>query len=500
LEAAESADAYAALLTQAVAWLLQAEYCLLLTTPAPDGELAIGAGYDTTLRKPVIAMPLDSLQVPVLVQAMTLGRSVHLPGGTHSPDARSVLRSLGLAGKSPALLVPLLADGRTVAGLLLLSPRAQRVWDDATRLALEQVAPRMGERLQHWIEHSTLREASEASLDIEQARRRIAELESRLERAIAQPTELIGVDELRNELDDARLAIDMLEAEVERLRSAASTLAAPTASVGGSTPRQDSERLQAELTLALQALAEARASTTPAAAAPGVSPEARGALPASIHGARQPLTTISGYTELLLGESIGLLGSTQRRFLERIRAAVRRIDEELNSLAESLPGYEAAPTQAAHDLGALIEQALEVIQVDLRAKGLSVRLDLPPTPVRVPGDATSIRTIVSRLLANAADVTPAGREILLSVLPGAGDGVVLLTVSDLGRGVAPTDLGRVFSGDIWTDPVPGLGRDSAGLAMVKTLSESLGGRVWVESRPGGTTFSVLLPSASGTPA
>jgi signal transduction histidine kinase len=223
-------------------------------------------------------------------------------------------------------------------------------------------------------------------------------------------------------------------------------------------------------------------------------------VPASIHGARQPLTTISGYTELLLGESMGLLGSTQRRFLERIRAAVRRIDEELNSLAESLPGYEAASAQAAHDLGALIEQALEGIQEDLRAKGLSVRLDLPPTAVRVQGDQTSIRTIVSRLLANAADVTPGGREILLSVLPGAADGVVLLTVSDLGRGVAPTDLGRVFSGDIWTEPVPGLGRDSAGLALVKTLSESIGGRVWVESHPGGTTFSVLLPSASGTTA
>src|SRR3990172_6764583 len=98
---------------------------------------------------------LESRGCPVLAQAMTLGRSVQLPGGTHSPDARTVLRGRGLRGRSPALLVPLLAEGRTVAGLLLLSPGSQREWDDATRLGLEQEAGRLGARLQAWIGRST---------------------------------------------------------------------------------------------------------------------------------------------------------------------------------------------------------------------------------------------------------------------------------------------------------------------------------------------------------
>ena len=123
-----------------------------------------------------------------------------------------------------------------------------------------------------------------------------------------------------------------------------------------------------------------------------------------------------------------------------------------------------------------------------------MRLDLPPAPTPVPGDPASIRAVVARLLANAADVSPPGREILLSVLPVPTEGIVLLTISDLGRGVAASDLGRVFSSDVWDKPVQGLGRDAAGLTMVKNLTEELGGRVWVESRPSGTTFSVLLPS------
>jgi signal transduction histidine kinase len=489
LDAADSAAAYAASLTQAVGSLLRAEYCLLLTPPSADGALAIGAGYDTTHRKPVLGLVLESNGCPVLAQAMTVGRSVHLPGGTHSPDARTVLRGLGLGGKSPALLVPLLAEGRTVAGLLLLSPRSQREWDDSTRLGLEQEAARLGARLQAWIDRSTVEAAaSDVTLDLAHARRRITELEERVEQSRDRPFELVGLDDLRNELDDARRSIDILEAEVHRLRA----VPAPV----GRAPREDAERLQAELALALRALADARSEPAPDAVAPATASPSRSGPSASIHGARQPLTAISGYTELLLGESIGLLGANQRRFLERIRTAVQRIDEQLSVLAAGLERTQIGSASTATDLATLIEQALEVIHEDLHAKGLSVRLDLPPSPVRIPGSATSIRTIVARLLTNAADVTPAGREIRLSLLPNAAEGIVLLTVSDVGRGVPAADLPRVFSADVWDERIPGLGRDASGLAMVKTLSESLGGRVWVESRAGGgTTFSVLLPSA-----
>ncbi|HMK09584.1 MAG TPA: ATP-binding protein, partial [Anaerolineales bacterium] len=494
MDSADSAAGYAASLARAVGTLLQAEYCLLLTPPDDDGGLAIGAGFDATSRAPLLEVGLEAGGCPVLAQAMASGRSVHLPGGTHSPDARTILHALGLSGRSPALLVPLVAGGRTSAGLLLLSPRQQREWDDATRLALEQVAPLLGARLQARIDRLTVDAvASDVTHDLEQARRHIADLESQVSLRSDEPSDLVGLDDLRNQLDDSRRAIDILEGEIDRLRAAPATSPRSPVAVPGGTPSQEAERLQSELALALQALAEARS----APPVPPVPPSSsRSAASSVIVGARQPLTAISGYTELLLGESIGLLGTTQRRFLERIRTAVRRIDQELSALEGALPETRQEPPTTTSDLGALIEQALEGIHEDLRAKGLSVRLDLPPSPVQVPGDPASLRTIVARLLANAAEVTPRGREILLSLLPDAAEGLVLLTISDDGRGIPAADLRRVFSADVWQDPVPGLGREAGALATVKSLSESLGGRVWVESRPGGTTFSVLLPSTA----
>jgi signal transduction histidine kinase len=486
VEHADSPTGYAASVTRAVGTLLGAEYCLLLTPPSADDALSIGAGYDSVHLTHVLNLQLEPGGCPVLSQAMARGRSVHLPGGTHSPDSRTVLRGLGLDGRSPALLVPLPADGRTVAGLLLLSPQAQHAWDDATRLALEQVAPSFGARLQALMAGPSVGAMSgPTSLELEQARRHIAELEARIGRRASTAPDLVGIDDLRRELDEAHATVEILQAEVDRLR-AVRPPARPAAD-------EKSDRLQAELALALQALAESRSerggveAATPSALPAGRDPRS------AIHGVRQPLTAIAGYTELLLGESIGLLGTNQRRFLERIRDAVRRVDHELASLIEGLPGSGSEATPVANDLALLVEQALEVIHEDLRAKDLSVRLDLPSSPVRVPGNPASIRTIVSRLLANAADVTPTGREVLLSVLP-AVQGLALLTVSDVGPGIAPADLPRVFSGDVWQDQVPGLGRDTSALKLVKTLTEQIGGRVWVESRPGGTSFSVLLPT------
>jgi signal transduction histidine kinase len=396
------------------------------------------------------------------------------------------LRGLGLDGRSPGLLVPLSADGRPVAGLFLLSPRTQRAWDDTTRLALEQVAPVFAARLDRLMAGPPVEEDAAPATSLERARRHIADLEAQIQRNAVTPPDLVGMDDLHNELDEARRTIEILQGEIDRLQA--------TRPAERQVGFKDSERLQAELALALQALAESRSERGPAQEAPPL-PVGRDPMSA-IHGVRQPLTAIAGYAELLLGESIGLLGANQRRFLERIRTAVRRMDQELGGLAESLKDSGVAPSPGAADLATLVEQALEVIHEDLRAKDLSVRLDLPPRPVHVPGEPSAIRTIVSRLLVNAAEVTPAGREVLLSVLP-AVEGLALLTVSDVGPGIAPADLGRVFSGEIWEDPIPGTGRDASALALVKTLTEELGGRVWVESRPGGgTSFSVLLPTAA----
>ena len=77
--------------------------------------------------------------------------------------------------------------------------------------------------------------------------------------------------------------------------------------------------------------------------------------------------------------------------------------------------------------------------------------------------------------------------------------VILLSVTDTGEGIPKEDLPRVFSRLYRADNplIQGVGDTGVGLSIAKTLTEALGGRIWVESEPNsGSTYSILLPTTS----
>lgn len=484
---AESPPEFAAALTEALGTLMRAEFCLLLTPPSSPGGLSIGGGYDLIHQAAVPGAALDARECPAIAQAIEDVRSILLPPGTHPPDVRTILKALGPGGTSPALMVPLPAGGAAVAGLVLLSPHSQRSWSDATRSTLEGLAPALGDRLHRMLTRSA------AHAEVESLREELGLVRSQLSamelsHLSEDPREAdwVGVADLRAQLDEAMRTIETLEAETERLQRVADR---------PSPPRAEEEQLRAELAFALSALAEAREESTPGPDAPSPARRSDGYARA-VEDARQPLTAIAGYTELLLGESVGLLGANQRKFLERIRTAVQRMEHSLTVLASRMPEPAPEAPADATDLGLVIEQALEVIHGDLQSRGLAVRLDLPPGAIPVTADSKTLQAIVADLLANAAAVTPSGREIHLSLLRDPETRVAILAVTDRGRGVAPDDLHRVFTATPWRDSVRGLGLDGSRLARVRSLTESIDGRAWVERDPnGGTTFFILLPTS-----
>jgi signal transduction histidine kinase len=487
LGVAEDVPSFAGALTEGIGIWLTAEYCLLLTPPRSPGGLSIGAGFDHKANAAVSPTPLEADGCPVLSQSLERCRSVHLPAATHAPDSATVLAALGLEGTSPGLMVPLTSRGKAVAGLLLLSPRAAAEWNESTRIALERLAPSFGERLERLMESSSQGPALDVAKEsLEQARARIAELESQQDGSPDDEPTWVGVDEVKVELERAHQTIDLMQAEMDRLRGAIARPAAPAPA--------EVDSLQAELALALAALAEARQGSGQPGS-PRVDPSSSGAFLHALEDIRHPLTAIAGYTDLLLGESIGLLGATQRKFLQRIRTAALRMEQALAGLTDGAGGRAPGASDTA-DLAACIEGALEVIQEDLRARNLSVRLDLTQDSSTVAGRPADVRRIVSDLLANAAAASPSGREIHVTLHTDPIERVAILAVSDRGRGVPADDLHRVFTAKRWRDPVLGLGLDSRRLAAVKTMAESLGGRAWVESdEKEGTTFFILLPTA-----
>ncbi len=221
---------------------------------------------------------------------------------------------------------------------------------------------------------------------------------------------------------------------------------------------------------------------------------------------RQPMSSIIGYTELLLGESIGILGALQRKFVERVKASTERMHVLLDDLFQiiSMDGDQLEIKPETVDLGNIIDEAILATSPQLRDRHIILRVNLPEIMPKLQADGDALEQIFFHLLKNAGDASPIEGEIFLSANTYATENnqeYVLVQVADQGGGIPTEDLPRVFSRLYRADNplIEGVGDTGVGLSIAKTLVEAHNGRIWVDSEVGkGSTFSVLIPMLNGS--
>jgi two-component system OmpR family sensor kinase len=209
------------------------------------------------------------------------------------------------------------------------------------------------------------------------------------------------------------------------------------------------------------------------------------------HELRTPLASIKGYAELSRREPDPVPESVSHA-MGRIESEAGRMGslvEDLLLLARLDAGRPLASEPV--DLSVLVVNAVS----DAHAAAPEHRwhLDLPPEPVEVSGDGPRLHQVVANLLANARTHTPAGTHVTTSVRP---DGEwVRIAVHDNGPGVPdalqPNVFERFARGDNARHRVGG--STGLGLSIVAAVARAHGGRVEMTSRPGDTTFALLLP-------
>jgi signal transduction histidine kinase len=221
---------------------------------------------------------------------------------------------------------------------------------------------------------------------------------------------------------------------------------------------------------------------------------------------RQPFSSMVGYTDLLLSESAGILGAMQRKFLDRIRASITRTEALFEDLLQLLllPEKIATPRMQPVDVASIIDTAITGASETVREKNIVLRLDVDEDMPPVEIDRDALQQILNHLVQNAVLITPPEKEVVLTThTPLAEQNqqlALLITVKDSGPGIAAEDQPRVFTRLYRTEGplIEGLGDTGVGMAVVRTLSEAMGGRIWLESQIGhGTTFFVLLPVQAG---
>ncbi len=211
------------------------------------------------------------------------------------------------------------------------------------------------------------------------------------------------------------------------------------------------------------------------------------------HEIRTPMNGIMGMTDLTLDTT---LTASQRSYLEAVKSSAASLLVILNSILD-FSKIEAGKIELefiAFDIGQLVSDTLQGIQVRAKEKHLVLRFDSPQDlPARLVGDPGRLRQVLSNLCDNAIKFTSAGEVRVALQLSAVSEKVVeaIFSVADSGIGIAPEKMKSIFDAFSQADAstTRSYGGTGLGLAISASLVELMGGRIRVESIEGkGSTF------------
>ncbi|WP_246722038.1 sensor histidine kinase [Methylosinus sp. H3A] len=175
--------------------------------------------------------------------------------------------------------------------------------------------------------------------------------------------------------------------------------------------------------------------------------------------------------------------------LRRDHRRIRNIVEQL--LAAARLGGNTARFEEGLDLAALARAMIgDAALLAVRSRRHLI-LEAPQTPVLVTGNRVALESVIANLIDNALRAEPEGGTVLVRIFEDAS-----LWVEDHGDGVDENDQAAIFE-PFWrkSDAAPGTG---LGLAIAKELIDAHGGRIWVETTPGGgATFKISFDPRVG---
>lgn len=213
------------------------------------------------------------------------------------------------------------------------------------------------------------------------------------------------------------------------------------------------------------------------------------------HEINNPLTIVIGNAETLRGKFLGqdnpALVSDREETLEVLLRAARRIAELVKGL-RTLARMDKS-TRSRIDVVAAIEETLGLVRTLYSKEGVEVSFVRTADSFHVLGHVGRLHQVVMNLLANAKDASEGQVVRVIELRLSRQGGMVVLSVSDNGKGMTAAVREKVFDAFFTTKEV---GRGTGlGLSIVKSIVAELEGHISVTSEPGqGATFTVEIPA------
>jgi PAS domain S-box-containing protein len=216
------------------------------------------------------------------------------------------------------------------------------------------------------------------------------------------------------------------------------------------------------------------------------------------HELRSPLTSVKGYTSLLLNRWDRLQEPQKRMMLEQVHHDADRVTRLVTELLD-ISRLETGRLVLRRQMIALAQVASDVVtHVALEYPELEVETSFPPDFPDIYADPDKVEQVLTNLVENAAKYAdPKGIRISgeQCVSPDEAD-LVAVSVSDKGEGIPSSDLPRIFTKFFRRAETRPTG-SGLGLWISRGLVEAHGGKLTAASAPGeGSTFRFTLPSKS----
>ena len=217
------------------------------------------------------------------------------------------------------------------------------------------------------------------------------------------------------------------------------------------------------------------------------------------HELRTPLATLVGYSETLREQGAELDAGTRERFTAIVHDEAKRMQrlvEDLISLSRIEAERFSTPTDPL-ELGPLVGEARENCRSMTRERGSEVIVEGEADLPAITGDRNEVLQLLDNVIANALRYGRAGTPVRVRMRREGG--MIRLTVSDQGDGIAAEHIPRITERFYRVDPSRSrsLGGTGLGLSIVKHIVERHRGRLHIESEIGrGTDVHVLLPVAA----
>jgi signal transduction histidine kinase len=504
-------------LTRWVAQLMDADFCLLVMPPKTGEQLIIPVGYSRLQDRIIDGFAADGHKMPSLLEAVKSGKTLRLVGSNLDSEMHTLTDELGMKQATQLLVVPFHPKGTSaIMALVMLSEQSNCLWNNEDILQLKEITEILVSNIgqgskgisQSADQAEMMKKLQSAQAYVDQVRLEYAQLKANYDsitaHATASTTQAESVAALVESQKNLQDTVEQLGTrnrelesllargrpsmeEVEQLRQELRSALTDLARIPSTLSKSDQKMLELQLS-AVKRLDEMQPSEVVISIAQEF---------------RQPLSSIVGYTDLLLGESVGLLGAIQRQFLERVKASTERLGLLMNELIQvvSIDDGKVDQTQVSVDLEPVVDEAVNNISAQISEKNIALHVDLPEKVPAIRANKDALQQILANLLQNACLVTPADGEIRLFARVEQKDNeqkYLLISVTDQGGGIEKTNLPRVFSRryKVENPLIHGIGDTGVGLSIVKSLVELHKGRVWVDTQEGvGSTFSILLPLA-----